>query len=214
MKSVSTIIAVALVSCQHTAAFSPTAVSSIRCSSLYAAELTPEPDGGEELTKISSSLPDSRMKNMGADEDEEGVYKFWLSAKADGASVKKLRLQTEKEASKKANFPGFRKGQVPPYAQPQITMFAVQEALIKTCEESLEAYGLESLPGSSGEVTINEDIKDICKGYKVNGKGSFEDIPFTATYRGKFDSAVHAAKEEASSEASEDVVVDVEAVAE
>ena len=31
-------------------------------------------------------------------------------------------------------------------------------------EQSLEAYGLESLPGSSGEVTINEDIKDIVKG--------------------------------------------------
>lgn len=57
---------------------------------------------------------------------------------------------------------------------------------------------------------------DICKGYKVNGKGSFEDIPFTATYRGKFDSAVHASKEEASSSetSAEDVVVDVEAVAE
>ena len=108
MKSVSTIIAVALFSCQHTAAFSPTAISSIRCSSLYAAELTPEPEGGEELTKISSSLPDSRMKNMGADE-EEGVFKFWLSAKADGAAVKKFRVQTEKDASKKANFPGFRK---------------------------------------------------------------------------------------------------------
>mmetsp|Transcript_24174 Transcript_24174/g.41394 ORF Transcript_24174/g.41394 Transcript_24174/m.41394 type:complete len:155 (+) Transcript_24174:169-633(+) len=154
-------------------------------------------------------MPDSRMKNMGA-EDEEGVYKFWLSAKADGEKVKKLRAQTEKEASRKANFPGFRKGQIPPYAQGQITTFAVQEALIKTCEESLEAYGLESLPGSSGEVTVNEDIKEICKGYKVG-----TDIPFTATYRGKYDSAVHAAMESSEEEtAAEDVVVDVEAVAE
>ena len=78
-------------------------------------------------------------------------------------------------------------------------------------EESLEAYGLESLPGSAGEVTVNEDIKDICKGYKVG-----TDIPFTATYRGKFDSAVHAAMESAAEAAdeAEDVVVDVEAVAE
>lgn len=74
-------------------------------------------------------------------------------------------------------------------------------------EESLEAYGLESLPGSAGEVTVNEDIKDICKGYKVG-----TDIPFTATYRGKFDSNVHGAMEPAA--AAEDVVVDVEAVAE
>lgn len=75
---------------------------------MHAAELKPEPEGGEELTKISTSLPNSRMKNLGA-EDEEDVYKFWLSATADGELVRKNRLQTEKEASKKANFPGFRK---------------------------------------------------------------------------------------------------------
>lgn len=182
---------------------------------LRAAELKPEPEGGEELTKISSSMEGSRMKNMGADDEEEGVYKFWLTATADGDQIKKVRLTTEKEASKKANFPGFRKGQVPPYAQGQITGFAVQEVIIKTCEESLEAYGLESLAGSAGEVTVNEDIKDICKGYKVG-----TDVPFTATYRGKFDEAVHAAMEsspsveEEDSSLAEDGVVDVEVVAE
>ena len=79
-------------------------------------------------------------------------------------------------------------------------------------EQSLEAYGLESLPGSSGEVTINEDIKDIVKGYKVG-----TDIPFTATYRGKFDKAVHAALESTKEEetpSAEDVVIDAEVVAE
>ena len=80
---------------------------------LNAAELTPEPEGGEELSKVSSSsLPDSRMKNLGAAEENNAdgdVYTFWLSAVASGSEVKKLRMQTEKEASKKANFPGFRK---------------------------------------------------------------------------------------------------------
>lgn len=212
MKAFAALVSGAILASQGTDAFSPTVhTPTISRSStlLRAAELKPEPEGGEELTKMSSSLPDSRMKNLGAD-DEEGVYNFWLSATADGAKVKKLRAQTEREAGKKANFPGFRKGQVPPYAQPQITTFAVQEALIKTCEESLEAYGLESLPGSAGEVTVNEDIKDLCKGYKVG-----TDIPFTASYRGKFDSSVHAAMESVAEESSsDDVVVDVEAVVE
>ena len=59
-------------------------------------------------------------------------------------------------------------------------------------------------------MTVNEDIKDICKGYKVG-----TDIAFTATYRGKFDSAVQeaAAKEEEETSA-EDVVIDAEVVAE
>lgn len=217
MKLCNSILVAVLASAAGTAAFTnnPQLKWQTSCSQspsstlLRASELKPEPEGGDELTKISSSLPDSRMKNMGP-EDEEGVFKFWLNAKADGEKVKKLRAQTEREASRKANFPGFRKGQIPPYAQGQITTFAVQEAIIKTCEESLEAYGLESLPGSSGEVTVNEDIKDICKGYKVG-----TDIPFTATYRGKFDSTLHGAVESSEAELSvDDVVVDVEAVAE
>ena len=64
------------------------------------------------------------MKNMG--EVGDGVYNFWLTCKADGGKVKSLIQQTEKEASRKANFPGFRKGQIPPYARPQITTFAIQ----------------------------------------------------------------------------------------
>mmetsp|Transcript_33058 Transcript_33058/g.69571 ORF Transcript_33058/g.69571 Transcript_33058/m.69571 type:complete len:223 (+) Transcript_33058:115-783(+) len=210
MKAFTAIVLGALFASQNAVAFAPSAgilTSTISSSStlLRAAELKPEPEGGEELTKISSSMDDSRMKNLGA-EDEEGVFKFWLSAVADGALIKKLRTTTEKEASRKANFPGFRKGQIPPYAQPQMTGFAVQEALIKTCEQSLEAYGLESLPGSKGEVTVNEDIKDLVKGYKVG-----TDVAFTATYKGKFDVAVFrpTAVEEPS---SEDGVVDVEVV--
>lgn len=217
MKSpIPTIIATVLGLSVHAAAFTTILLcpgrltqSTTSSSFLRAAEIKPEPEGGEELTKISSSLPDSRMKNMGpAEEGEEGVYNFWLTAKADGGKIAKLRVQTEKEASKNANFPGFRKGQIPPWAQPQMTRFAVQEAIIKTCEESLEAYGLESLPGSSGEVTVNEDIKDICKGYK---KG---DVLFTANYKGKFDSAVHAAMKSAAESSVDDAVVDVEAIAE
>ena len=72
-------------------------------------------------------------------------------------------------------------------------------------EQSLEAFGLESLEGSAGEVTVNEDMQKVSKGYKIGN-----DIPFTATYKGKFDSAAQAA---ASNGGGDDVVVDVEAEA-
>ena len=86
-----------------------------------------------------------------------------------------------------------------------MTMFAIQEAVIKTCEQSLEAYGLESLEGSAGEVTVKEDMQKISKGYKLGN-----DIPFTATYKGKFDAAVQSSAAESG---GDDVVVDVEAEA-
>lgn len=72
-----------------------------------------------------------------------------------------------------------------------------------TGEQSLEAYGLESLEGSAGEVTVNEDMSKVSKGYKLGN-----DIPFTATYKGKFDAAVQSNVDKAG---DDDVVVDVEA---
>jgi len=107
MKASIAIIFGSLFASQNTLAFVPVRNAHQR-TLLRAAELKPEPEGGEELNKFSFSLPDSRVKNMGPD-GGEGVYKFWLAAKADGKTIKKLRDQTEREASKKANFPGFRK---------------------------------------------------------------------------------------------------------
>jgi hypothetical protein len=75
-------------------------------------DMTPEAEGGEELTP-NSSLPSCRMKKMEARPDIRSdigpVSKFWLTAEADGTMIKEYRKQLLKDASKKANFPGFRK---------------------------------------------------------------------------------------------------------
>lgn len=75
-------------------------------------ELEPEPEGGEEVTAISS-MAGSRLKNMGENSDvknEDGtVYNFWLLAEAEGKLIKEIRTQIVKDAKQKADFPGFRK---------------------------------------------------------------------------------------------------------
>ena len=85
-------------------------VVSTALSMAYA--MTPEAEGGEELTP-NSSLPSCRMKKMEARPDIRSdigpVSKFWLTAEADGTMIKEYRKQLLKDASKKANFPGFRK---------------------------------------------------------------------------------------------------------
>ena len=63
-----------------------------------------------------------------------------------------------------------------------MTMFAVQEGIINTCESVVEAFGLEALKGSDGSVDVKENVKDICTGYKVG-----TDISFTATFKATFD---------------------------
>ena len=75
-------------------------------------ELVAEPEGGEEIQSIDT-MPDSRMKNMGKSKDlksDEGeVFTFWLTASADAKMIGEFRKQVEKDASRNANFPGFRK---------------------------------------------------------------------------------------------------------
>jgi Bacterial trigger factor protein (TF) len=84
-------------------------------SCLFSTELVPEPEGGEVLTAVKT-MEGSKMKTMGENPDissnDGQVYKFWLTAKVEGSLVKEIHSEVLKESAKKANFPGFRKGQV------------------------------------------------------------------------------------------------------
>ena len=180
-----------------------------------AVELVAEPEGGEEISAVKT-FPGSRMKKMGDaenlsgvrntddDAEEEKIYKFWLKAKVEGALVKELHATVLRESAKKANFPGFRKGQVPPFAMPQIRGFAVQESIIQTCQSAIDAYGLKSISGSDGEVEILEDIPEVAKAYNLG-----DDLEFTAFLNASEDPE---ARPEAA-ESNEDGVVDVDAEA-
>jgi hypothetical protein len=79
---------------------------------LNAVELTPEPEGGEDLTALKT-LEGCRVKNMGeaasVKRDDGTVYSFWITATAEGALIKELHTKVLKDASKEAKFPGFRK---------------------------------------------------------------------------------------------------------
>jgi hypothetical protein len=74
-------------------------------------ELDPEPEGGEILTP-RTSIPGCQMKQMDEVKKSKSgdlAYSFWMSAQAEGALIKEIRTQILKDASKKANFPGFKK---------------------------------------------------------------------------------------------------------
>lgn len=75
-------------------------------SNLMELELTAEPDGGKELSALKT-MPACRMKEMAATKGDG--FEFWMTAQAEGSLVKEIRSQILKDASKKANFPGFRK---------------------------------------------------------------------------------------------------------
>jgi hypothetical protein len=76
-------------------------------------ELEAEPEGGKELTATSATLPGCRMKQMDELKDIKSQigtpYQFWMTAKVEGELIKSIQTKILKDASKKANFPGFRK---------------------------------------------------------------------------------------------------------
>lgn len=205
-----------------TAAFAPvsTTNSPLATSSALGAaiELVAEPEGGEEITAVKT-MEGSRMKKMGeaegltgvrddgeADEEEGTIYKYWLKARVEGPLVQEIHGTVLRESAKKANFPGFRKGQVPPFAMPQIRGFAVEESVIRTCQSAVDAYGLKSVSGSDGQVEILEDMKEVAKSYKLG-----DDLEFTSFFNAYEDPAVQPPPAESAE--SEDGVIDAEAEA-
>jgi hypothetical protein len=187
--NVSMIIMISCVSQLYAFQIHDTTLSSFRKLSFLMAgvtsvELKPEPQVGVDILPIDT-LPNTRVKNLGPKDikSEDGqVYQFWLKTEAKGSLISELRQQVVKESAKHANFPGFRKGQIPPYAQSKMTTFAVQEGIIKTCEAAVKAYGLKALAGSDGSVEVHEDVNEISKIYKIG-----DNVPFTATFLAVFD---------------------------
>lgn len=179
-----------------------------KSSPIMEIDLVAEPEGGVELSLLGGVIDADdggfqlRMKDMGVDSSEEvlqmseteldgaQVHNFWLKGLASGAEVSRCRNSLLKDAVKNANFPGFRKGQVPPYAQPKITNFAVQESFVGGCKDALAQFGVASLEpdensefANLGQVIFHEDVEDISIKYNTKTCPS---VPFTATFRGTF----------------------------
>lgn len=179
--------------------------SSKKAAVIMDLELVAEPEGGGEVAPLVAGSESTgsgftiRVKDLGpvseSDEaydlkDELGtpVHNFWLTALADGGDVKKTRNIVMKDSAKHANFPGFRPGQIPPYAQPKMTFFALQETLVSSCQAAIKLFGVNEInEGQLGAVTFNENVEDLSKVYDAKKCPS---VPFTANFRGTFDQDV------------------------
>jgi hypothetical protein len=63
---------------------------------------------------------------------------------------------------------------------PQMTTFALQEAITNSLEVVVSAYGLKTLSGSEGNIDVKEKVEDIARGWK---EGS--NVLYTATFKGE-----------------------------
>jgi Bacterial trigger factor protein (TF) len=170
----------------------------------------PEPEGGIDLP-LTKGAADFRMKEMreldpaeveakysqsgggssdsgGGDDKPNPTHEFWMTGTIDTVGVERNKKSLLQEMKGKAAFPGFRKGQVPPYAMNQVVLFAIQDALINTVKVVIGEFGLNN----GGEVTIHEDVEAISRAYKAG-----TNITFTATVQAAYANANEAAPKEA-----------------
>jgi hypothetical protein len=73
--------------------------------------------------------------------------------------------------------------------------------MIKTVQAVVDAYGLKALSGSNGEMTVNEDVTAMAKGYKQG-----ESLSFTATLKAAMTKSASATE---TNEVKDEVVIDV-----
>jgi hypothetical protein len=77
--------------------------------------LEPEPPGGIVLQPIGTTVAaNSRVKQLDdvlpqSSSNGQPTFAFWMTTTADGKLIQEIRQTILKDASKKANFPGFRK---------------------------------------------------------------------------------------------------------
>ena len=164
--------------------------------SLAAFPTEPEPDSGTLLEQLSS-VSDLRLNKLtrcktlqtnvlGSRNPEQNpeVNNYWVTSVAPSSAIKETTKQLQIQAAKKAQFPGFRKGQLPPHAKKKIVGFAVRESIQDQMKFVIQqGYGLETVKkneSDEGDITFLENIDELTQAYKEG-----EDVPFTACFSGK-----------------------------
>ena len=60
-----------------------------------------------------------------------------------------------------------KKGQIPPWAKPQLKTFCVEDTINNAILDAIESAELTALDGEDKKAEVLEDVKAIIEGYKV-----------------------------------------------
>ncbi|CAM9518388.1 unnamed protein product [Chrysoparadoxa australica] len=101
----------------------------------------------------------------------EGINSYAFEIEVPGERTDRVWRNVGKELKKNANFPGFRKGQIPPYAMAETWNFTIQECINESVLQAMAAHGLVKADEKEAEADIKEKFEDIKKVFKA-GKES------------------------------------------
>jgi len=100
------------------------------------------------------------------EELKDGGNKYTFTVTVDGAMSKDSYMTVMKDFKKNAQFPGFRKGTIPPFMLPKVKQFVILDCLEKTLSEAVKDEGL-TLVSDEVKPTLDDDqTNTLTKAFK------------------------------------------------
>ena len=120
-----------------------------------------------------------KLETLFGEEGPGQIAKYKLVLEIPGSFSRQQRKKSISSLKERANFPGFRKGTIPPFIKKDIDSFVLQESINNMLDEACTELGLKVTEGEKGGPEM--DMDDIKSRFKVGTDFQFEcTIPLEA----------------------------------
>ncbi|CAM9257511.1 unnamed protein product [Ectocarpus fasciculatus] len=124
----------------------------------------------EELEQLNPAIKGKKLEIV---DEAEGVWKYEFDIEAPGPRTQSLNHRILREIKNKSDFPGYRKGEIPPRLMPEATKYVIEEVMNEGLQTALATYNLVGAKGDGSEADIKNDIEDMLKVFKPGKPLSF-----------------------------------------
>eukprot|EP00961_Rhodomonas_salina_P104317 1404263-Rhodomonas_salina.2 len=121
-----------------------------------------------------------------------GAAKYQFKVDVDGQMSKDSYVAIMKDFKKNAQFPGFRKGTIPPFMIPKVKSFVILDCLEKTLGEAVREQGMELADDEKRPTLDDDQVSVLTKAFSET-----EGFSYTIEAELKAIEAEEEAKEEA-----------------
>ncbi|CAM9108484.1 unnamed protein product [Scytosiphon promiscuus] len=131
----------------------------------------------EELEQLNPAIKGKKLEIV---DEEQGVWKYEFDIEAPGPRTQSLNDRILNEIKKKSDFPGYRKGEIPPRLMPEANKYVIEEIMNDCLLTAMDTYDLIGAEGDGSEANINTDIEEMMKVFKPG-----KPLSFTCTFDAK-----------------------------
>ena len=117
---------------------------------------------------------------------DKEISRYKLVLQIPGELSKLIRRSAIADAKKRARFPGFRPGQIPPFMKKEIHGFCFLEGVKEVLDEAVQELDVKRMDGEANEPQFGRDIDELIKEFEVGKEYEFEcKIPLEKALGGK-----------------------------